>query len=470
MYQPIDYDDLHRRRPYLKTHEEAMRVCMETEAQHAEGSPEYLAGMLEAFQKEKEAMAILRAMPEDSPYKEREWARMHRGTAVIALRAGQTEEAAYWAEEGLIRAYDAVVRDELFELLGQTKPERLMELFRKRCTEMNWETSCFQELEPEAHTPQNAVACLSELIAMLEGDGEMYRAFGYERTYLYLVLRRLNEVDTCLQFFRQGEDYEDYHEFMLNELERLNEVEVKLDDIDMFAMSAVIIYYSFSKQGASAPAGRLLDRAGEFLAQQKDNAARFDLVRYNFNLAQGFRLRGSSLGADYLQASSDAVERLYTIRAIEAPDYFTRKLKVNLFLTEHYLKAGDARRAYKVSSSFIDESRKNLSQWLNSSIQAQFYYGILAMYAAKALMEIGNDQRQVANYYLDKARTHLNLCRKHPQVPAMLTGSISKLLSDIEKLRKGQPVEQKNDDDIYFGMKADAITMAASQQPPTFAY
>lgn len=468
MYQPIDYDDLHRRRPYLKTHEEAMRVCMETEARHAEGSPEYLAGMLEAFQKEKEAMGILRAMPEDSPYKEREWARMHRGTAVMAQRAGQTEEAAYWAEEGLARAYDAVVRDELFELLGRAKPERLMELFRKRLNDMNWETSCFQELEPEAHTPQNAVACLSELIAMLEGDGEMYRAFGYELVYLNFVHRRLTQVKICLALFKREDDnYSVYHEFMLDELEMLSETEIQPQHFSLFAFYAASIYFYFAGYGASEQTAKLLDKVASLLDKPNYHARTEPLLLYFYYVAQGIRVGTNSQGAEYWNAAGRAVEELWSTRQIAKPEYLKWLLTVRVYLSEHYLNAGKAPLALEACRKTLNSIQKRFGSLHNSSIEAQFLYANLALNAAKAYAKIDNRRRRDIQFYSNKANIYLDKCSKQSQTNKLLNAAIQGLLADLEKLRNGQPVEQKGFGEHFINMMVDAMT--ATQPPPAFA-
>lgn len=226
------YEELYQSRPYLRLHNEAMRMLGDVRLEHPEGSPEFREGTLAAYRVEEEAMKIFREMPGTPEEREPEWPHFHRGIAVMALQGGLPDEAAYWAEEGLRAVSDTELRDQLFSLIAKSRPERLLKRFEAKKELMNLDTGCFKDLPADEHTPENAVDCFSELIAMLdaleEWAGELYEEKGLSRVHLSTLQRRyafLQEQMRSLQI--KDENYAWFARLSLEDERHMKSIERK---------------------------------------------------------------------------------------------------------------------------------------------------------------------------------------------------------------------------------------------------
>jgi len=152
----------------LELHREAMQAYERSNFLDKPGTKAYKANLKAAYDIELKVVENLRQLPGKPEQKEPFWSLFHRSLAVIANKLGWADKVGYWAEEALIATIDPEIRDGLYRLLGEARPEKLRKRLMQKIDLMNWKTRCFKDMAPEDHTPHNVVACTSEISEMID--------------------------------------------------------------------------------------------------------------------------------------------------------------------------------------------------------------------------------------------------------------------------------------------------------------
>lgn len=403
------YEELYQSRPYLRLHNEAMRLLGDVRLEHPEGSPEFREGTLAAYRVEEEAMRIFREMPGTPEEREPEWPHFHRGIAVMALQGGLPDEAAYWAEEGLRSASDTELRDQLFTLIAKSRPEKLLKRFEAKKELMNLETGCFKDLPAEEHTPENAVDCFSELIAMLDALEEWVGGLYEEKSQAqYAMISRIKRMRWAGEVLKSLDSSADSFEYYL---------EVFSDDLQWFidfnsinSIRLLNLYISCAstsfgvaqKVGMISQAGNLLDKVEniiERLVQSNQSESLSGIALFQFYSTQGGRFENTHKEIDYLSKASSALEKWPQSTEAEQRVHRMLRLVVSLKLVYAYWHTGDHELAYKTVMRQEKMIQENGYGQLLAKIGplARLLYADWSLLAAKVLANRKADWTQHLN-------------------------------------------------------------------------
>lgn len=357
------YEELYQSRPYLRLHNEAMRLLGDVRLEYPEGSPEFREGTLAAYRVEEEAMRIFREMPGTPEEREPEWPYFHRGIAVMALQGGLSDEAAYWAEEGLRSASDTELRDQLFNLIAKSKPEKLLNRLKEKSAQVNGNTGCFNDLPAEDHTPENAVDCFSELIAMLDAleqwAGKLYKEKSFDQLWYENVIKsRINRMRWVAEILKSLDFTEDSFEYYLDmvsdDLQWLTDFDIKNINsiilLNLYISCASTSFGVAQKVGMISQAGNLLDKVEnmiEGLLQSNQSESLSGIVLFQFYSTQGVRYESTSKEVEYLSKTSLALEKWPQNTEAGQNSYLMLRLVVSLKLVYAYWHTGDHELAYK---------------------------------------------------------------------------------------------------------------------------
>jgi len=415
------YEELYQSRPYLRLHNEAMRLLGDVRLEHPEGSSEFREGTLAAYRIEEEAMRIFREMPGTPEEREPEWPHFHRGIAGMALQGGLPDEAAYWAEEGLRSASDTELRDQLFTLIAKSRPEKLLKWLEEKWLLMNWDTGCFKDLPAEEHTPENAVDCLSELIVMLdaleEWAGELYEERGLVVYAMISRMFRARQAAILLESLDSTEEhFEFYHDIVSNDIRWLidfdnaNTVEI----LGLYIIFSTLSSDAAQKAGMTSQADILMDQIEEIINERSNRINIPGLVLLFFYLIQGSRKSDALTRIEYLIKASHALKKFPQNTEAEQRDYLHFRLLISLLIAYSYSNASDTESAYKIIANQEKEIRaKGYRHLLNKlGPVAWCLYADLSLLAAKIIACQKDYRKQDFFKYLDWVEIYIDKIRK----------------------------------------------------------